>query len=221
MSKILVVAPHPDDEMIGVGGTIIKNIENGNEVFICVVTKGTHPLFDEETVKKTREECKTCHDFLGIKETFFLDFPAAMLETVPRIDLNNSLLKVVEQVKPDVVFIPHHGDMQKDHQIVSDAMMVVLRPKYFFAPKQILEYEVLSETGWNIPNCQNEFIPNVFIDVSNFLEDKINACSFYKSQMSLFPSTRSLKAIEYLARYRGSLMHLSAAEAFCLVREIG
>lgn len=218
--NILVIAPHPDDEIIGVGGTIFKNIDIGNNVYVAVITKGAEPLFSDESVKKTREETIKCHREAGIKETFFLDFPAAMLETVSRYKINDEIIGIVKKIQPNEVYIPHFGDMQKDHRIVVDSAMVALRPKYSFAPAKILAYETLSETGWNVPSCGNEFIPNVYVDISAYLEKKLNAMKIYESQLGAYPDARSLEAIKALAQYRGSVMNLHAAEAFMLIREI-
>ena len=217
---VLVVAPHPDDEIIGVGGTVAKRVANGDEVYVCVVTKGCRPLFSEESVDQVRAECREADAFLGVKETIFLDFPAVMLETVPRYELNQGLVDVVKRISPDEVYIPHRGDMQIDHQMVVDAAMVALRPKGVSTVKRIYSYETLSETGWNIPNTTNEFIPTVYEDISNFLETKIDAMEKFKTQLSPFPAARSTGAIEALAKYRGSTVNVNAAEAFCLIREI-
>lgn len=218
--RVLVVAPHPDDEIIGVGGTIAKRTENGDEVFVCVVTKGFQPLFTEEFVEQGRRECREADRMLGVKETVFLDFPAVMLETVPRYELNGKISEVIQKVKPDEVYIPHRGDMQLDHQMVVDAAMVGLRPKYEHVVKRIYAYETLSETGWNIPNAQNEFIPNVYEDISAYLEKKLEAMNVFASQLSEFPAARSLEAMEALAKYRGATVNVAAAEAFSLIREI-
>lgn len=220
MKKVLVFAPHPDDEIIGVGGTIIKEIENKNEVYICIVTKGTTPLFSDEQTLITRNETLSCHTLLGVKKTFFLDFPAVMLEEEHRYEINEKILAILAEVSPDEVYIPHYGDMQKDHQIVTDSCMVALRPKYSSSPKRIFIYETLSETGWNIPNINNEFIPNRFVDISIFLEKKLNALNIYKSQLSVFPNARSIESVTALAKFRGTLMNMQAAEAFMVVREI-
>ncbi len=221
MKRVLVFAPHPDDEIIGVGGTIIKNIACGNEVFVAVVTKGQPPLFREDGVAAVQAATKACHAALGITSTFFLDLPAVMLEEQHRYEINQKILDTVKAASPDEVYIPHVGDMQKDHQIVAEACMVALRPKYRFAPSKIYAYETLSETGWNIPNIQNEFIPNAYVDISEQLEGKLRAMKqCYASQIEAFPAARSLEAIEALARFRGAVMNLKAAEAFMLVREI-
>lgn len=219
--RILVFAPHPDDEILGVGGTIARNIKEGNKVYVCVITKGMPPLFnDKQRNQQNQNDAKRCHQFLGITKSFFLDFPAADLESVKRFELNGRILDVIKEVRPDEVFIPHIGDMQKDHQIVVDACMVALRPKYFPQVKKILAYETLSETDWNLPNVTNAFIPNVFINIEDTLEIKKEALSFFSQQVSDFPDTRSIEAVVALARHRGALMHWCAAEAFMLIREL-
>lgn len=220
MSKILIFAPHPDDEILGCGGTMAKRIANGDEVFVCVVTKGYEPRFNAERTKQNQSDAKTCHSFLGVKETIFLDFPAAALETADRFELNGKILDVVKKIHPDEVFIPHNGDMQKDHKIVNEACMVALRPKYFPQVKRVLSYEVLSETGWDIPNVQNAFIPNVYEDITDFLEAKVKALNFFSLQVSDFPDPRSGEAVSALAKYRGATVFANAVEAFVMVREI-
>ena len=220
MMKVLVIAPHPDDEVIGVGGTISKRAKAGDEVYVCVVTKGTPPIFDSIIIEQGRRECLEADAKLGVKETFFLDLPAVMLESVPRYEINGKILKIMQEIEPDEVFIPHRGDMQIDHQMVVDATMVAVRPKGKAYPKRVYAYETLSETGWNIPNTMNEFIPTVYEDISGYLETKLAAMRVYESQLSSFPAARSIEAIEALAKYRGALVNVKAAEAFCLIREV-
>ena len=218
--KVLVIAPHPDDEVIGVGGTIAKKAREGHEIYVCVVTKAFPPLFSEEIVEQARNECREADKTLGVVETYFMDFPAVMLETVPRYKLNEGLLKYIQKIKPEEVYIPHRGDMQLDHKIIVDATMVALRPKYEHVVKRIYAYETLSETGWDIPNVINEFIPNVYEDITGEIETKLNAMKLFKSQLGDFPDARSLGAIDALARYRGATVNVNAAEAFSLIREI-
>ena len=220
MSKILVIAPHPDDELLGAGGMIIKNIKEGNEVYVCVITIGTAPLFDPERGKKNNLDAAECHKAIGVKKTYFLDFPSTMLESIPRYELNGRILKVVREVQPEEVYIPHYGDMQKDHQMVAEATMVAVRPKYFPQVKRVYAYETLSETGWNAPSVANEFIPNVWMDITDVLNDKLKALSYYTLQISDFPDPRSIEAVRALAKYRGSQMFYKAAEAFQLIREL-
>lgn len=218
--NVLVIAPHPDDEILGCGGTIAKHIAKGHDVYVCIVTRGKLPLFSDEGVKIVRKECADAHKYLGVKETIFLDFPAAMLEEIPRHELNDSLCHIVQRVKPEEVYIPHRGDMQLDHKMIADAAMVALRPKYEHVAKRIYAYETLSETGWDIPNTVNEFIPTVYNDISDYLDRKLQAMRFYQSQLAPYPNPRSIEALEALAKYRGSTVNKKAAEAFSLIREI-
>lgn len=218
--RVLVIAPHPDDEIIGVGGTIAKRAKDGDEVYVCVVTKGKSPLFNDEFIEQGRKECRKADKKLGVKETIFLDFPAVMLETVPRYEFNGKISEVVNSIKPDEVYIPHRGDMQIDHQMVVDAAMVAVRPRGNNYPKRVYAYETLSETGWNIPNIVNEFIPTVYEDITDTYEMKLEAMAIFESQLSVFPEARSIGAIEALAKYRGATVNVKAAEAFSLVREV-
>jgi len=218
--NVLVIAPHPDDEILGVGGTIAKRAMNGNSVYVCIVTKAGEPLFRENLVEQGRKECREADQLLGVKETFFLDFPAVRLEEVPRYKLNDGLMQAVQRVKPEEVYIPHRGDMQLDHKMIVDAAMVALRPKYDYVVKRIYAYETLSETGWDIPNTVNEFIPTVYEDISDTFEKKLQAMNIFQSQLADFPAARSLGAIEALAKFRGATVNVIAAEAFMLIREI-
>lgn len=220
MKKILVIAPHADDEILGVGGTIARNVTEGNEVYVCVVTHGEEPLFSKDLVEKLREETIRAHEYLGVKKTYFLEYPAVMLESIQRYKLNESILAVIEKINPDEVYIPHAGDMQKDHQIVNESAMVAVRPKYNHKIQAVYAYETLSETEWNIPNTVNAFIPTVYQDISEYLEEKKKAFHFFSTQEAVFPNPRSLEAIEALARYRGATVSVRAAEAFMLIREI-
>ncbi|MCI5873933.1 MAG: PIG-L family deacetylase [Clostridiales bacterium] len=218
--KILVIAPHPDDEILGVGGTMARYASEGHQVFVCVVTKGSLPLFDTEEVKKVRLECQNADNLIGVEKTFFLDFPAAMLEEIPRYRLNDSIAEIIRKIEPDEVYLPHRGDMQIDHKMIVDAAMVALRPRYKHVIKRIYAYETLSETGWDIPNIVNEFIPTVYTDISDFIEKKVEALNFFESQMAEYPNVRSVQAVRALAMYRGATVNLKAAEAFSLIREI-
>ncbi len=220
MKKILVIAPHADDEILGVGGTMARNIAEGNQVFVLIVTHGEKPLFSDEIVSQIRKETIQAHKFLGITKTYFGELPAVMLEQIPRYQLNDKISKVIQEVEPDEVYIPHIGDMQKDHQLVNEAAMVAVRPKYAHKISAVYAYETLSETEWNIPNTSNAFIPTVYTDISNYNDTKKQALAYFESQVSAFPDPRSLEAVEALAKYRGSTVKVNAAEAFMLIRQI-
>lgn len=126
----------------------------------------------------------------------------------------------MDTVQPDEVFIPHRGDMHRDHQIAADAAMVALRPNRSHKVKRVLAYEVLSETDWNIPNTQNAFIPNVYEDITKQINFKLMAMEGYKSQLREYPAARSLEGIKALAVHRGVTVGVKYAEAFMLIREV-
>lgn len=220
MNNILIIAPHPDDEILGCGGTLLKHIDAGDNVYVCIVTHAAPPIYPEGSSKGIQEAARKCHQWMGVIDTFFLNFPTVMLETVDRFRINDAILGIVKKTSADILYVPHFGDMQKDHQIVAEACMVAARPKYSHKVSIVYGYETMSETGWNIPNVQNEFMPNTFVDISQYIEKKKIALQYYESQLNPFPDARSLGAIEALARYRGALMHMEAAEAFMLLREL-
>ncbi len=218
--KVVVIAPHPDDEVLGCGGTIAKHTSQGDDVYVVIVTKGGEPLFSDELVKQVREECRKADELLGVKKTIFMDFPAVMLEEVPRYRLNEAFIRLIGDIKPDIVYLPHRGDMQLDHKMTVDAAMVALRPKYKHMVKRIYAYETLSETGWDVPNVINEFIPTSYNEIDGFIEKKIEAMKIFKSQLAEYPNARSVESIRALAVYRGTTVGVKAAEAFILLREI-
>lgn len=220
MKNILAIAPHADDEIIGLGGTLVKHIKQGDNVYVCVITRGCPPIFSGGFMEKLRAETLRCHKRLGVKETFFLEFPSVMLDSVPRYELNGKMAEIFQKVQPQTVYIPHFGDMQKDHAIVSEAAMVCVRPKYSYKVENVYAYETLSETEWNIPHVSNAFIPQRYVDISAELAEKTVLLSCYESQVAEFPNPRSIEAVTALAKYRGATVGVNAAEAFAVIREI-
>ncbi len=223
--NVLVFAPHPDDEVLGCGGVMAKHAAQGDSVYVCVATCGHPPIFSDDLMREKGwphtlyPEIKKAHELLKVKETFYLDCPAADLESTKRFTLNGKLMDLIQQVKPDVVYMPHFGDMQKDHTILAEAVMVAVRPKYAHRVQTVYAYETLSETEWNIPHATNTFVPNVFVDVAEYLDMKLQAMNCFQSQLGPFPDPRSLEAVEALAKLRGSTMNAKAAEAFMMIRE--
>lgn len=220
MARALVIAPHPDDEVLGCGGTIARHVREGAEVYLCIVTKAYPPEWTEGDIKERREEVLTVNRILGIKKTYFLDLPAVKLDTLPQKELNEAIVQVVNEVQPEIVYIPHGGDVNRDHRLVFDAAMVAVRPKPGTPIRKVLSYETLSETEWAAPLVGNAFIPNVFVDISETLKMKLEAMSAYKKELKEFPHPRSLEAIAAVAKKRGSTAGVRAAEAFLLIREI-
>jgi LmbE family N-acetylglucosaminyl deacetylase len=220
MGKTLVIAPHPDDEILGCGGTIARLVADGCPVTIAIVTKGMAPQFTDEFVQQIRTEAKAAHNLVGVDDTRYLDLPAAALDTVSATELNATLARLVQDVEPDTLFVPFIGDIHTDHQLTFLAAMVAARPRHVKAPRRIYAYETLSETNWYAPGITPAFIPNVFIDIADTLEKKLEAFQHFESQVRQFPDERSIEAIRALAVMRGASMYRRAAEAFMLVRQI-
>lgn len=212
--KILVIAPHNDDEVLGVGGTIAKYVQEGHKVIVCEVTSGV----DKKRLENIKKEALAAHAVLGVHDTIFLDLPVVGLADIPTKQLNKAFFDLVEKVKPNIAFIPHKGDMHIDHTMVSEAAMVALRPNNNPQLSTIYAYETLSETEWNIPSPDNLFVPNVWIDISDTMDLKLESMKCYQSQLYDFPHPRSLEAIESLAKYRGSTVCVKRAESFMLIR---
>lgn len=221
--NILIFAPHRDDEILGVGGTILKRVAKGDRVTVCIVTSSKDCQLSEAGAKYTavvQQEMEEAHRFCGVDHSVGLPFMPVILETYPRAKLNQEIFNVIEREQPEEVYLPFWGDMQKDHRVVTDAAMVALRSKYNHPVKRIYAYETLSETGINRPNPENTFIPNVYVDISDYLEGKKKALSFFKSQVAEFPDLRSVETTEALAKFRGATINVKAAEAFMLIREV-
>ena len=216
--KILVIAPHRDDELLGVGGTILKHKAAGDHVTVCIVTARAGEQLPAGAAKH-HAEMQEAHRFCGIDDCIGLPWHPNKLEQAPRREFTKSFLDLISAVGPEEVYLPFPGDMQLDHRMVTDAAMVALREKYDHPVKRIYAYETLSETGIGIPSPENAFIPNVFVDITDFLEAKKKALGFYASQMYPFPDLRSPEAVEALARFRGATVNVPAAEAFMLIRE--
>jgi LmbE family N-acetylglucosaminyl deacetylase len=222
MTTVLVLAPHPDDEVLGVGGTMAKHLAAGDAVHVAICTRGREERFGVEQVERVLAEARAAHALLGITESHFLDLPAAELDTVAATEINGAISGLIEQVRPDVLYLAHPGDVHQDHQILFQAAMVAVRPVAGrLVPRRILAYETVSETDWYAAPITPAFVPQVFVDISNHLEQKLAACACYASQMRPAPDQRSAEALRALATTRGHAMGLPAAEAFVLVREMG
>jgi LmbE family N-acetylglucosaminyl deacetylase len=218
--KVVVVSPHPDDEVLGVGGTIARLVSEANDVTVTIVTKGWEPLFPDSQVEQVRDEARAANEILGVKSLRFMDLPVTKLNEVSKHKLNREFEELMSEEEPEIVLLPFSSDLQEDHRQVFEASMVALRPavsrKYV---KRILCYETVSETHWPAARVESFFEPQLWVDISNHLPVKLEAMRCYKSQLQQEPDARSLEAISSLARWRGSMVGMHAAECFVVVRE--
>jgi len=218
--RVLAIAPHPDDEILGCGGTLARLVDEGHEVTIAVVTKGQPAQFADEQVRRVAMEMERAHQILGTTDTRMIGLPAAALDTLPAAQINAALAGLIDDVAPDTLLLPFVGDIHLDHQLSFLAAMVGARPRNDRAPGQILCYETLSETNWYAPPITPAFVPQLFVDISATIGRKLEAFAAFESQVRAFPEERSVEALSALATLRGASVHLRAAEAFMVVRQI-
>ena len=214
--KIVVIAPHPDDETLGVGGTIYRLAKLGAQISILLVSGHLPPLYPEKSFIKTYEEALKAFKILKVKDYKFLKIPATFINKEDISSLYKKINDFITTRKPDLVFLPF-PDRHIDHRIIFDGGVVACRPIKKSFPKAVLLYETLSETHWNVPGVEASFNPDFFVDISDELKVKINALSCYDSQIKDNPS-RSLQACESLAKFRGSQNGCDYAEGFKVVR---
>ena len=218
--RVLVVAPHPDDETLGVGGTIAKYSAQGDEVFVLMVSGHLPPIYSRKAYEETVSEAYSAFSVLGVEKSEFLEIPATMIGDQPLHELNARISKVVNDFNPHIVLCPY-PDRHIDHRLVFDSVMVATRP--LGAGKDIkivAAYETLSETHWNAPHIEPNFTPNWVVDISDHISEKLNALECYKSQISEFPGPRSIEAVEALAKFRGTQAGFGYGEGLHIVRMI-
>ena len=217
---VLVIAPHPDDEVLGVGGTMARLSDVGAEVHVAIVTTGRAPRFAAEQVAQVRAEAAAAHAVLGVTATHYLDCPAAELGEYAHTELNRAMSDAVRQTDARTIFAPHPGDIHLDHQLSFLSALVAARPHQPAYPTRIFAYETLSETNWNAPYLTPGFLPNLFVDISDTLQRKLDAFARFESQQKPAPHERSVAALTALATLRGATVHRHAAEAFVTIRMV-
>ena len=227
MNKVLVVAAHPDDEVLGCGGTIAKHTKNGDNVKIIIMGEG-------ETSRQTKRDkleagkllqglskaATEASKILGAEEVELVGLPDNRLDSIERLEITKLLEARINDYKPRTIYVHHSGDVNVDHRRLHEAVITACRPTPGQSVRQILSYEVASSTEWQTPGSGTAFQPNWFVDISLELESKAKALKVYRSEMRNWPHARSYKALENQARYRGAQIGVDAAEAFMLMRNI-
>ncbi len=217
--KVLVISPHPDDETLGAGGTILKHIDKGSEVYWCYFTL-YFPNSSEEYKKERKKMVEDITHTYSFKDKFFLGFSSGELDKVGIRVLIEKLSDIIQRVKPQIIYSTGYTDVNSDHDYVYRTLMIAAKPSYAPFVKRVLLYEVPSSTNWSFPEINKAFLPNVFVDVSDYINRKIEIMRLFKKELKKYPHSRSEETIRALAKYRGSSVNLEYAEAFMLVREI-
>ena len=225
--RVLVVASHPDDEILGCGGTIAKHVESGDEVFNLILAEGA----TSRQVKRDREKiAEYLNDLannaieagkvLGVKNVDLLNFPDNRLDSIDRIEIVKVIENKIKLYEPDLIYTHHSGDVNIDHRRVHEALITSCRPLPGNKVKRIVSFETPSSTEWQPPDSNIFFKPNWFVDISEHINKKIKALELYNSEMREFPHPRSIENIVNLAKVRGAQVGLKYAEAFVLLRNI-
>lgn len=216
--KTLVIAPHLDDETIAVGGTIKKLSKAKMQVHVIIVGGHLPPLYTKKNYLITKNESEKALKILGVKKVYYLDLPALEFHKDYYQTMNSNINSIMNKFNPTTVFIPF-PDRHIDHRTVFDCAMVNSRPNKVKHPKYVLSYETLSETHWNAPYIEANLMPDFFVNIDETIKDKIKALKCYQSQIKNNLS-RSVKAVESLAAFRGSQNGCKYAEGFKLIRAI-
>jgi LmbE family N-acetylglucosaminyl deacetylase len=217
--KTLVIAPHPDDEVLGVGGTLLRRKAEGHSLGWLIVTSiAAADGWTDQQISRRKEEVQKISQLFSFAEVYELGIPTTQLDVFPMKELVGIISSVFASFQPNEVFVPHWGDVHSDHQAVFKA--VASSSKWFRNPSinRILAYETPSETDFGL-NPNESFVPNVFFDISPYLEKKIDAMRIYKSELGQHPFPRSEESIRALATIRGASSGFQFAEAFQLLRE--
>jgi len=227
MKQILVIAAHPDDEVLGCGGTIVKHIDNGDKVHILILAEGVTSRDMERDRKSNikdlsqlKKSAHKAHKILGSNSIKLMDFPDNRMDSVDLLDVIKVIEKEINRINPEIIYTHHNNDLNIDHCITHQAVFTACRPEPKTIVKKIYCFEVPSSTEWQDPMTVTPFIPNTFVDISNTLDKKLSALKTYESEMKIWPHSRSIKAVEHLAHWRGASSGFEAAEAFTLSRNL-
>lgn len=225
--NILVVAAHPDDEVLGCGGSIAKHSQQGDSVHVVILAEGVTSRDTQRNPEERKSElsalAKMAHqasEILGVMSLSLHNLPDNRMDSCDLLDIIKLIEKAINQHHPDIIYTHHPGDVNVDHRRIHEAVVTACRPLPDNQIKTLLFFEIASSTEWQTPHSAPAFTPNWFVDISDTLKIKLKALETYQSEMCPWPHPRSLTALEYLAKWRGSTVGVEAAEAFVLGRNL-
>lgn len=225
--KILVVAAHPDDEVLGLGGTIAKHAAAGAEIAVLIVTDGSSFQYRKspelsKIIEAKRQETANCARVLGVKQVFYGNLPDMKLDVTPHTEINQVIENCVQTFAPSIVFTHFSADVNKDHQRVYESTLVACRPTSEQCVKKLFSYSVPSSTEWNAQTSASAFLPNWYEDISGeYAEIKYRALSCYQTELREYPHPRSVQYLRIADTAEGNRVGLLSAESFILLRSIG
>jgi LmbE family N-acetylglucosaminyl deacetylase len=224
--KVLVIAAHPDDEILGCGATAARLVAEGHDVHFAILGEGMtsrspdRAHTDEKQLATLQQHAQAAAAKVGVRDVLFHALPDNRLDTVPLLDVVKIVEDLVKQLKPEVIYTHHAGDLNIDHGVIHRAVLTATRPLVGSPVRRIYAFEVPSSTEWAFQRLDPPFHPNVFVDVTRTLEAKISALECYETEVRKFPHPRSPQALRAIAMRWGSVAGLGAAEAFELVRSV-
>jgi len=225
--KVLIIAAHPDDEVLGCGGTIARHVDCGDTVNVLIVSEGVTSreiirdrAASSDQLSSLKVSAKKASEVLGSVDVELLDLPDNRLDSLDRLDLIKLIESYITRFIPNTVYVHHAGDVNIDHRRLHEAVITACRPTPGHCVTRLLSFEVASSTEWQVPGSQPCFQPNWFVDISQQLERKCSALQHYSSELRCWPHPRSIKAVKHQARYRGAQVGVDAAEAFILLRNL-
>ncbi|MEP0942348.1 MAG: PIG-L deacetylase family protein [Rhizobiaceae bacterium] len=220
---VLIIAAHPDDEVLGCGGTMARLVSEGHRVAIAILGQGitsrqpeSHPD-TAASLEKLKQESRKAASALGVTDVRFFDLPDNRFDSWDMLDVVKKLEALATELNPTTVYTQHGGDLNIDHQVTFRATMTAFRPLPGAVVKEVYAYEVASSTEWAFRQFAPSFAPDTYVDVSAHLSKKLDSLSAYSGEMRDYPHPRSIKAVEYQARDRGAHIGVEAAEAFCCI----
>ena len=225
MEKVIVIAAHPDDEILGCGGVISKHILEGDFVVCLIMGTGITSRLNEDNnqsdaLQELNQAARRAHKVLGTHELRLLDYPDNRFDEVPLLKLVHNIELIHREIQPTLVYTHHWSDVNIDHRLTCDAVMAATRSFPSQTVQEVRHFEVLSSTNWSFSSASTQFKPNLFVDVSDQMSSKNSALAAYFSEMRDYPHSRSLEAVDSLAKYRGSTIGVSHAEAFEVSRRL-
>lgn len=221
--RVIVVAAHQDDEIIGCGGTMARHVAEGDEVHVVLMADGVTSRGDTASssqIDARNHSAEQASQVVGAESLHILGLPDNRMDTLDLLDITQALEAVLDKLQPQVVYTHHAHDLNVDHRLTHQAVMTACRPQPGSSAQEIYSFEVLSSTGWASPSAETAFVPNFFVDVSQQWQQKLTALQCYEQEMRAYPHARSTKGVEALAQYRGSSVGVKVAEAFRLERMV-
>lgn len=227
MKTVLVVAAHPDDEILGVGGTVARHVAAGDCVYAMILGEGQTSR-GEHRADISAEEVSALHkntlksaETVGYNEVYFTNFPDNRFDSVDLLDIVKAIEKKIRELRPEIIYTHYSGDLNVDHQCTARAVLTATRPIGNYCVQEIYAFETLSSSEWNFDySAQQAFCPNMFVDITRYYDKKEQAMQCYVSELCTFPHPRSLVGMDVLSRTRGMAAGMERAEAFMLVRKM-